>query len=105
MNEWTTVCRREQVNADNPLGAEVDGTAVGIYEVEGQLHALEDICPHASANLSEGFIEGCEVECPLHAAVFDIPSGKYLRGEICRDLRVFPVRVVGIDIQVQIVPA
>lgn len=105
MSEWISVAAREQVDADNPLGVDVAGHAVGVYQVDGQLHAIEDICPHASANLSEGFIEGCEIECPLHAAVFDITSGKHLRGEPCRDLKTFAVRVVDQQIQIRVVPA
>jgi len=45
------------------------------------------------------------VECPLHNAVFDVTTGKHLRGEPCRDLRTFPIRLVGQDIQLQVVSA
>jgi nitrite reductase/ring-hydroxylating ferredoxin subunit len=93
MSEWTDVGARSEVSPDNPLGGSVAGTPVGIYEVDGELHAVEDTCPHAAAMLTQGFADGCEVECPLHNAVFDVRSGRHLRGEPCRDIRVFPVRV------------
>ena len=103
MDSWTPVGTRDQVEADTPLGACVGDTAIGIYDVDGELHAIEDVCPHAAAILSQGFVEGCEVECPLHNAVFDVTSGKHLRGEPCRDVKTFPVRLVGQEIQVQVV--
>ncbi|MFN0161642.1 MAG: non-heme iron oxygenase ferredoxin subunit [Burkholderiales bacterium] len=105
MSDWTTVGQRDQVEADAPLGVAVGETKIGIYEVDGQLHAVEDVCPHAAALLTQGFADGCEVECPLHNAVFDVTTGKYLRGEPCRDLKTYPVRLAGTEIQVQVISA
>lgn len=102
MSDWISVGDRDQVEQDNPLAATAAGTAIGIYEVDGALHAVEDICPHAMAHLTQGFTDGCEVECPLHNAVFDVTSGKHLRGEPCRDIKTFPVRVVDARIEVQV---
>ena len=58
-----------------------------------QVHALEDICPHAYAMLSQGFQENGQIECPLHAARFDIASGKCLNEIGQHDIRCFPVKV------------
>jgi nitrite reductase/ring-hydroxylating ferredoxin subunit len=101
MSEWTNVGSREQVAPDSPLAAKAGEQAVGIYEVEGELYAVEDTCPHAGAMLTQGFTDGCEVECPLHNAVFDVTTGKHLRGEPCRDIKTFAVRVVDGRIEVQ----
>jgi nitrite reductase/ring-hydroxylating ferredoxin subunit len=101
MSEWTSVGNRDQVEPDNPLAVSVGEQAIGIYDVDGELYAVEDICPHAAAHLTQGFADGCEVECPLHNAVFDVTSGKHLRGEPCRDIRTFAVRVVDARIEVQ----
>jgi nitrite reductase/ring-hydroxylating ferredoxin subunit len=105
MEPWTTVGTRDEVEPDQPLAASVGDTRVGVYEVDGQLHAVEDVCPHAQAMLTQGFTDGCEVECPLHNAVFDVTTGRHLRGEPCRDLKTYTVRLVGPDIQIQVVPA
>lgn len=102
MTTWTTIGKREQVDPDNPMGAEIDGAKVGVFEVDGALYALEDVCPHAHALLSSGFVDGGEVECPLHNAVFDICSGRHLRGEPCRDLKIYPIRVVDSDVQIDV---
>ena len=105
MDNWNNVGTRDQVDADQPLAASVGDTKIGVYDVEGQLYAIEDICPHAHAKLSEGFADGCEIECPLHNAVFDVTTGKHLRGEPCRDVKTFPVRLEGQDILIQVVSA
>lgn len=101
MSNWTAVGSRDEVDPDNPLAATIGELAIGVYDVDGELHAIEDICPHAAANLTQGFVDGCEVECPLHNAVFDVTTGKHLRGEPCRDVKTFPVRLVDRRIEVQ----
>ena len=101
MSHWTAVGNRDAVEQDNPLATKVGDSDIGVYEVDGQLHAIEDVCPHAAARLTQGFADGCEIECPLHNAVFDVTSGKHLRGEPCRDLKTFAVRVVDARIEIE----
>ncbi len=101
MSSWTSVGTRDQVEPDTPLSTAVGELKIGVYDVDGALHAIEDVCPHANALLSQGFADGCEVECPLHNAVFDVTTGKHLRGEPCRDVKTFPVRLVDGRIEVQ----
>lgn len=43
---------------------------------DGELFALDDTCSHQQASLSDGWLEGCAVECPLHAAQFDLRTGQ-----------------------------
>jgi 3-phenylpropionate/trans-cinnamate dioxygenase ferredoxin subunit len=100
MDEWTVVGTRDEVEPDTPLAAKIGEASIGVYDVDGQLFAIEDICPHAHANLTQGFTDGCEVECPLHNAVFDVTTGKHLRGEPCRDVKTFPVRIVDASVEV-----
>lgn len=48
---------------------------VSIFHAEGEYYALDDTCTHQDASLADGWIEGCFVECPLHAAQFDLRTG------------------------------
>ncbi|OAD36818.1 hypothetical protein A7A32_16560 [Acinetobacter baumannii] len=66
------------------------------------IFAIENVCPHAYALLTEGFIEDQTVECPLHEAIFDIQTGELKSGPGCRNLCTYPVRVEGQDIQIQL---
>jgi 3-phenylpropionate/trans-cinnamate dioxygenase ferredoxin subunit len=51
--------------------------------------------------LSDGFIEGNEIECPLHAACFDITTGECLAPPADRDLVTYPVKVEGDEVFVE----
>src|SRR5688572_24285779 len=49
---------------------------IAVFHTEdGQLFALDDTCTHQDASLADGWVEGCEVECPLHASKFDLRTG------------------------------
>ncbi|GAA3226460.1 bifunctional 3-phenylpropionate/cinnamic acid dioxygenase ferredoxin subunit [Pseudonocardia petroleophila] len=46
------------------------------HTTDGELYAIDDTCTHQDASLADGWLEGCEVECPLHAAIFDLRTGE-----------------------------
>jgi len=92
---WQDVGSADEVTEDTPLSATVAGRAIGVYVLAGKYYALEDICPHAEAMLSMGFVEGEEIECPLHGARFHIPTGKCTKEPGERDLVRFEVKREG----------
>lgn len=50
---------------------------IAVFHTEdGELFALDDTCTHQDASLADGWLEGCEVECPLHASRFDLRTGQ-----------------------------
>ncbi|MEM7442201.1 MAG: non-heme iron oxygenase ferredoxin subunit [Pseudomonadota bacterium] len=89
---WHDVGAADSVEEDEPLAVTVDGKEVGVFRVAGTLYAIEDICPHAYALLTQGFVEGDEVECPLHGAIFHIPTGQCRAEPGERDLETYRVR-------------
>jgi nitrite reductase/ring-hydroxylating ferredoxin subunit len=99
---WACMAKRNQITADTPLGIDHGECGVGIYEVDGELFAVEDVCPHAYALLSQGFVQDGKVECPLHGAIFDIKTGECLEGPSERGLHSYPVEVRGDDVYIQI---
>jgi 3-phenylpropionate/trans-cinnamate dioxygenase ferredoxin subunit len=49
---------------------------VAVFNADGELYAIDDTCTHQDASLSEGWLEGCLIECPLHASSFDLRTGR-----------------------------
>lgn len=91
--QWHFAGSTGDLSEDMPLSVKAGQTEVGVYLVNGQYYALEDICPHAYALLSQGFVMDDEIECPLHAARFNIATGKCTGGPGGRDLKVYPLCV------------
>jgi 3-phenylpropionate/trans-cinnamate dioxygenase ferredoxin subunit len=95
MAQWHDVAATGDVAEDTPLAVKVAGREIGIYALNGSYYALEDVCPHAYALLSQGFVDGEEIECPLHGAKFHIPTGRCTKEPADRDVARYEVRVEG----------
>jgi nitrite reductase/ring-hydroxylating ferredoxin subunit len=68
----------------------------------GEFRATDNICTHEYAQLHEGWLEDGCIECPLHAARFDIRSGKALCAPADVDLAVFEVKAEGEDLLIKV---
>jgi 3-phenylpropionate/trans-cinnamate dioxygenase ferredoxin component len=54
----------------------VDGEVpIAVFNVDGEFYAVDDTCTHQDASLADGWLEGCQIECPLHASSFDLRTG------------------------------
>ena len=95
MADWRDVAAASDVADDLPLSVKVGDREIGLFSLNGRYYGLEDVCPHAYALLSQGFVDGDEVECPLHGAKFHIPSGKCTKEPGGRDLACYEVRLEG----------
>ena len=101
---WHDAAARDQLDPDFPVGVDVNGQKLGLFLLNDEVHALEDVCPHAYALLSQGFVENGMVECPLHGAQFEIGSGKCLTEIGGRDLQCFATKVQDGRVFIQITP-
>jgi len=84
--------------------AEYGGLRIALYNVDGQIYATSDVCSHAYAELSEGFLDtdDCTIECPLHGSRFDICTGAVLSLPAYEPIATYPVRIEGEDVFVEI---
>ena len=99
---WVRAASRGDLAEGEPFGVEVAGRAIALYDIDGNLFATDNICTHAYARLSDGWLDGELIECPLHAARFDVRTGKVLDPPATEDLKTYPVRVVDDEIQVKL---
>ncbi|WP_233857500.1 non-heme iron oxygenase ferredoxin subunit [Paraburkholderia sp. HD33-4] len=84
------------------LSVTIDAVKVGLFRVDGEIHAIDDVCTHGNALLSEGFLDGHEIECPLHAGLIDVRTGKGTTAPIVRDTRRHEVRIDGGNLYVRL---
>ncbi|CAH2786211.1 MAG: hypothetical protein CPDRYMAC_2601 [uncultured Paraburkholderia sp.] len=92
--------------ADVPPGTvkacRVENIPLALYNLDGEFLATHDICTHAHACLSDGYLEDGKIECPLHHRLFDVRTGKAESGRVDEDLRTFAVCVEGDEVLVDV---
>lgn len=81
---------------------EVNGKKIALFNLEGSFYAIDDTCTHRGGPLSEGEIEGEQVTCPLHGAIYNIKSGEVLGPPAPKGVARYNVRVAGTDIEVEV---
>ena len=96
--EFVKVAKVSDVPEDEPLKVKAGELQIALFKVDGAFYATEEICTHAQASLAEGYVDGDQVECPLHGACFSIKTGKALSAPATVDLCTYPVRVENDDI-------
>jgi 3-phenylpropionate/trans-cinnamate dioxygenase ferredoxin subunit len=90
-----TVCPLEELPPGTMRLVHAGEISVGVYNVDGELCAIEDRCSHDDGPLAEGDWEPDEgvVVCPRHGSRFDICSGRALSLPAYLPVDTFPVRV------------
>ncbi|MDQ2082821.1 non-heme iron oxygenase ferredoxin subunit [Xanthobacteraceae bacterium Astr-EGSB] len=99
---WTKVAERADIERGSPLAVEVAGEEIALYWLDGEPFATSNICSHAFARLSEGFLDGGCIECPIHQAQFDIRTGAAVAGPADTPIRTYPCRVTGESVEIDI---
>ena len=75
-DEFVLVCPLENLEPGKSLKLRLGETEVALVrDSAGDVFAIGDRCSHGDISLSEGFVEGCAIECWAHGAKFDLASG------------------------------
>ena len=69
--------------------------AITVFRDGDAFYALDDTCPHEKASLADGWLEGGEIECPLHQSRFSLKTGAVACLPATRDARTHRVEVIG----------
>jgi nitrite reductase (NADH) small subunit len=83
------------------MEAEAEGTAICLANVNGELSALDNACPHRQGPLGQGWIDGDAVVCPWHSWTFSVKTG-LSEYPVHERVNVFPVRIDGEDVLVDL---
>ncbi|RKS84190.1 3-phenylpropionate/trans-cinnamate dioxygenase ferredoxin subunit [Motilibacter peucedani] len=89
---------------DAPLAVTVEGVQVAVVRTDEGFFAIQDRCSHANVKLSEGEVDGCELECWLHGSMFDLRTGKPSGPPATAPVPVYPVTLAGDDVLVDVSP-
>ena len=96
---WVRVAAVADVPEGGVIAVRLGDREIALYHLPGgEYRATDNVCTHEYAQLSDGWLENGEIECPLHAARFDIRTGKALCAPAEKGLEVFPVKAEGADL-------
>lgn len=95
VGQWVSVARVEDIPPGHAARVEIDEVPIAIFNVDGELHCIDDTCSHQEASLSEGDLdpERCAIECPLHGSAFDLRTGDPITLPAVEPIRVHRVEV------------
>ncbi|ABM43220.1 Rieske (2Fe-2S) domain protein [Acidovorax sp. JS42] len=99
---WIDAIARDAVPEGDVVGVIVAGKDIAFYEVEGEVFATDNLCTHGAARLSDGFLEGREIECPLHQGRFDVCTGKALCTPLTQDIKTYPVKIENMRVMLKL---
>ena len=75
------------------MRVEAGGRALAVYNIDGRLFATDDTCTHRRARLSDGYLDGRTVQCPLHFGRLIVPTGRPLNPPCVVPLATHPVAI------------
>lgn len=92
MAEWVKVGSAGEVADGEVNNYSVGERQISVANIDGDLHAFDDVCTHQQCSLAEGDLDGTIIECPCHGSRFDVTTGEAVNGPASDPVDVFEVR-------------
>jgi len=103
VEKWVRVCAvAEAPKAGRVKEAKAGDVDICLANVNGELAALYNRCPHNGGPLGQGMVQGGSVVCPWHGWTFDLKTG-VAEAPVADKAHAFQVRVEGDDVLVNLV--
>ncbi|MCA9885523.1 MAG: chlorite dismutase family protein [Anaerolineae bacterium] len=92
---WVEVCPLDELGPGETRTVFVEGKMVGLFNVNGELLAINNRCSHARGPLSEGQVDAseCSVTCPWHYGKFDLRTGQAMDGVVNKPVDTYQVEI------------
>jgi 3-phenylpropionate/trans-cinnamate dioxygenase ferredoxin component len=104
MSETVRLCRRQEIDPGTARRFDIGSYRIALVRIDDDVYAIDDTCSHEDYSLSEGEVltEECEIECWKHGSTFDLRTGEPQTLPATRAVAVYPVRLVGDDVMVDL---
>ena len=99
---WTDVAAVDDLFEGASIAVQVQDREIALHCVDGVPYATDNLCTHGAARLCEGFLEGFEIECPLHQGRFDVRDGRATCEPATQRITVYPSKVEGGRVMLQL---
>ena len=104
MTHWTDVAAQADLFEGAGIAVAPEGQDIALFSVDGEVFAINNLCTHGNAKLCEGFVEGHNVECPFHQAMFNLRDGSVSCGPATEPVKTWPVKMEGGRVYLQLTP-
>lgn len=101
MSNWIRIASTEQCPPGHACELVAADRIIALFNVDGEFHAMDGICPHQGGPLGKGKLAGCIVTCPWHGWQFDVTTGQHQTSASLLHAK-FPVKVEGGSVLVDV---
>ncbi len=91
--QWTQAIPLAAIPRDDVVAVSIGKREIALYSVGDQIYATDNACSHGNARLCDGFLDGHEIECPLHQGKFDVRTGRAMCEPLTSDIAAYRVKV------------
>jgi nitrite reductase/ring-hydroxylating ferredoxin subunit len=96
------LCRTADVAPGGALKVETGDFILAVFNVDGTFYVIDDHCTHGPGSLSEGYLDGCVIECNFHNGAFDVRTGEVVSPPPMIPVRTYPAVVEGDEVLIEI---
>lgn len=82
-----------ELDADDVAIVQAGGRDVVLLKVDGEVKAIDRVCPHEEGDLGEGLMFGKNVKCPVHGWIFELTTGR------CLNQRGYGITIYGVEVE------
>jgi naphthalene 1,2-dioxygenase system ferredoxin subunit len=93
MSNWIDVAAEADLFEGAGIAVAPEGEYIAVFKLEDGVYAINNLCSHGNAKLCDGFVEGHNVECPFHQALFDVRDGSVSCGPATEPAKSWPVKI------------
>ena len=101
MSEKVKVAKSSELQEGVGMAVQAGGQTIALFKCDGQISAINGVCPHRGGPLAEGFVQGGRVVCPWHGWAFDVKTGSHAMNPGIK-VPSYPVSVEGDDVYVTV---
>lgn len=104
MMRWLDAVKLSDLETGHCLSLELENKyGIALFNVDGQIYALENLCPHAGGPIGDGILEDNVIACPWHGWKFNVCTGQRLKNPSAEwTISSYPVRIEEGMIQVAV---
>ncbi len=102
MAKWIDLGKTSDFPEGSPVCTTAGQRALVVMQVNGEFHAIANVCPHAGKPIGDGELRGRVITCPYHGFAYDVTNGRNVDFPYDEPpVKKFPVRIVDDGVQVQ----